>query len=478
MLSKDFLFNDEKIYQIVTISNILFKLNYHNNIFDNIYFPYRFTKKEQEFINNHILKCITTINWPPFNTLQNGKIVGIAIDYWKYIKDKLHLKSKCISEKEWLKVLESIKTKKADLTLSTTNTPDREKYAVFTKAYASFPIAIATRNNVGYISNIKDLYNKKIAVGKNFTAEKVLKHHYPKLKFIETRNTQEALKLVSENRAYAAVDILPVLIYKISKYNFANLKISGMTKFTVGIKIMIIKDYKILVPMINRVIDNMPESKKEEIYHKWIKVKMQNGYSKENINKFILTGGLFLFLIGGWGIYAYFNIQNQKKLEEQLLELSEKDGLTKIYNRRKIDEILDKEIKIAKRYNESLSLIFFDVDHFKQINDTFGHKAGDKVLIELTKLVKNNIRESDYFGRWGGEEFIIVCPHTDLESAKKLAEKLRKVIEEAEIDGIKLTCSFGVTQIIENDTLESSTSRVDKLLYISKETGRNKITFD
>jgi polar amino acid transport system substrate-binding protein len=303
-----------------------------------------------------------------------------------------------------------------------------------------------------------------------------LKKYYPNLELIETKDTKEALRLVSEDRAYAAVDILPVLAYNISKYSFANLKISGKTKFTFGVKIMIRKDYKALVPLINRVIDNIPESKKEEIYYKWIKVNMQNGYSKENINKFILTGGLFLFLIGGWGIYAYFNIQNQKKLEEQLLELSEKDGLTKIYNRRKIDEILEEEIKVAKRYNEDLSLIFFDIDHFKKINDTYGHKVGDEVLIELTQLIKKNIRESDFFGRWGGEEFMIVFPHTDLNSAVLLAEKLRKIIEYSKIGGVRVTCSFGVTEIVKYDTIETCSSRVDKLLYISKESGRNRVT--
>jgi diguanylate cyclase (GGDEF)-like protein len=303
-----------------------------------------------------------------------------------------------------------------------------------------------------------------------------LKKYYPNLELIETKDTKEALRLVSEDRAYAAVDILPVLAYNISKYSFANLKISGKTKFTFGVKIMIRKDYKDLVPLINRVIDNMPESKKEEIYNKWIKVNMQNGYSKKSINQFLFVGGFFLLLIGLWGIFAYFNIKKRKKLEQQLQELSEKDGLTKIYNRRKIDEILEEEIKVAKRYNEDLSLIFFDIDYFKVINDTYGHKIGDEVLIDLTKLVTNNIRASDSFGRWGGEEFMIVCPHTDLHSAILLAEKLRKIIESTKIGGIRVTCSFGVTEIVKYDTIETCSSRVDKLLYISKESGRNRVT--
>jgi len=476
-LVDNFLFNDLEIKQIEALYNMLFKLGYNKNIFDYIYSPYRLTKKEKEFIDNHILKVITTTNWAPFNTIKDGKIEGIAIDYWKYIKNKLHLKDEIIPTRYWPKVLKSIKNRSADLTLSTTNTPDREKYAVFTKPYASFPIAIATRNDVGFISDIKNLYGKKIAVGKNYSAEKLLKKYYPNLELIETKDTEEALKLVTEGKAFAAVDILPVLAYNISKNSFANLKIAGKTPWTFDVKIMIRKDYKILVPIINRVIDNIPESKKEEIYNKWISVNMQNGYSKKKVNQFIIIGMLFLFLIGGWGIYAYFNIKKRKELEKKLEELATKDDLTKLYNRRAINAILNRELAVAKRYKEPLSVIFFDIDHFKKINDTYGHEIGDKVLVELTNLIKKHIRKTDYFGRWGGEEFLIIAPHTDLIQAIELAEKLRTIIENNLIGGLKITCSFGVVEMNINDDLESIMRRVDEFLYKSKEEGRNRVTY-
>ena len=476
-LVDNFLFNDLEIRQIEALYNILFQLGYNKNIFGYIYSPYRLTKTEKEFINTHILKVITTTNWAPFNTIRDGRIEGIAIDYWKYIKNKLHLKDEIIPTRYWPKVLKSIKNRTADLTLSTTNTPDREKYAVFTKPYASFPIAIATRNDVGFISDIKNLYGKKIAVGKNYSAEKLLKEYYPNLELIETKDTEEALKLVSEGKAFAAVDILPVLAYNISKNSFANLKIAGKTPWSFDVKIMIRKDYKILVPIINRVIDNIPESKKEEIYNKWISVNMQNGYSKEKINQFIIIGILFLSLIGGWGVYAYFNIKKRKELEKRLEELATKDDLTKIYNRRAIDSILSRELAVAKRYKEPLSIIFFDIDHFKKINDTYGHEVGDKVLVGLTNLIKKHIRKTDYFGRWGGEEFLIVAPHTNLIQAVELAEKLRTIIENNLIGGLKITSSFGVVEMNINDNLESIIKRVDELLYRAKEEGRNRISY-
>lgn len=168
-----------------------------------------------------------------------------------------------------------------------------------------------------------------------------------------------------------------------------------------------------------------------------------------------------------------------KKLDqkiEQITRLAETDQLTKIYNRVKFKEELEKEIKRVKRYGNDLALIMIDIDHFKNVNDIFGHNFGDKVLIEMTNIVSNSIRETDIFARWGGEEFMVLTPNTSLSFAKKLAERVRKNIEKNKIKKIgQITCSFGVTKFIEKDDFDSFTKRVDDALYQAKEDGRNRV---
>jgi diguanylate cyclase (GGDEF)-like protein len=150
------------------------------------------------------------------------------------------------------------------------------------------------------------------------------------------------------------------------------------------------------------------------------------------------------------------------------------DNLTKIYNRSKFNELLDEKIKLSKRYNLPLSVILFDIDFFKIINDTFGHLGGDKVLTELAELINNNIRNTDVFARWGGEEFIIIAPLTPLKDAKRFAEKLRVIIEKHDFeDAGSITCSFGVTQYVINETEHKLLARTDKALYEAKNNGRN-----
>ena len=118
----------------------------------------------------------------------------------------------------------------------------------------------------------------------------------------------------------------------------------------------------------------------------------------------------------------------------------------------------------------------YDIDHFKKINDNYGHDIGDEILIELTDLVRKSIRNIDILARWGGEEFMIITPNTDINSTKLLAERLRKEISEKDFYKVdKLTCSFGVTSFKEKDDIDSIIKRVDKALYKAKNGGRNMV---
>jgi len=436
--------------------------------------------EEKNFIKTHTIKCIITPNWAPFNTKINGNIAGISIDYWKLIKQRLHIKSECIVTNKWEKVLEEIQNKKSDITLSTSKTKDRVKYAIFTKPYATFPIAIATRNDVGFIASMKFLKHKIIVVGKHYTAAKLLKEKYPNYNILEVKNIKTALEMVSEGKAFAAIDIMPVLIYNINKYEFANLKISGKTPLEFKMQFMIRDDYIPLLTAINKAIDTISLSEKEKIYSKWIHVKYQNGFSTEQVlTAASVIGTIITLLFIYWIIRLKKEIKKRHQLEEELRKISFYDSLTNIFNRYKIDLSLKTQIDLSKKYNVTLSIIFFDIDDFKKINDTYGHKAGDYALIELSKLIKNNIRQTDIFGRWGGEEFIIILPNTNLTTASHIANKLKNAVEKHSFKNIgKLTCSFGVTELKENDSINTITIRADSFLYEAKKRGKNRVISD
>ena len=184
-------------------------------------------------------------------------------------------------------------------------------------------------------------------------------------------------------------------------------------------------------------------------------------------------------------VIAFRDITEQKKhlrSLEAINELLEKqattDALTGIFNRMKFNKTLTNEIERAERYNTLLSLIIFDIDHFKQVNDTYGHLAGDNVLKLIAKLVTANLRQIDTFARWGGEEFVIQTPETSLDGAIKLAEKLRSEIERYDFSEPKnVTTSFGVAAFLNGDNNITLVNRADEALYRAKEGGRNQVAY-
>jgi len=186
-------------------------------------------------------------------------------------------------------------------------------------------------------------------------------------------------------------------------------------------------------------------------------------------------------MIGVMGISR--DITAQKRAEEELRRVhklleqrANTDTLTGLFNRLKFDEMLETEMTRAQRYGTPLSLIMFDLDHFKTVNDTYGHHTGDVVLKNISRLVTEHIRLHDVLARWGGEEFMILVPNSTGEQARQLAEKMRELISRTVLQpGASITCSFGVTELTPADTFESFTKRVDVALYRAKERGRNRV---
>jgi len=166
-----------------------------------------------------------------------------------------------------------------------------------------------------------------------------------------------------------------------------------------------------------------------------------------------------------------------KQVRNKLEHLSTKDSLTNIYNRHSYNERLKTELRSCERKQDIFAYMLFDIDFFKQINDDFGHNIGDEVLIKLSSLISNTIRMSDDIYRIGGEEFVIIAKDLDKKTIVSFANKLRKSVKNFDFGlSRSITVSFGITLYQKGDSEDSIFKRADKALYISKTTGRNKVT--
>lgn len=202
------------------------------------------------------------------------------------------------------------------------------------------------------------------------------------------------------------------------------------------------------------------------------------------MNCLVFLGVAYLFSRGVNHIFqGYRNRQaeQRKRLEElnrTLRVQAVTDPLTGIYNRGYFNKRLEKELQRTRRYQRDLALVIFDIDHFKRINDSLGHLAGDAVLKELTALVTQNIRTSDVFARWGGEEFAVLLPENRPEQALFFARKIRAEIQGHLFSiGTRVTCSFGVASFAPDDDVDDLVNRADTALYEVKRSGRNAVKF-
>ncbi|NVJ51693.1 MAG: diguanylate cyclase [Gammaproteobacteria bacterium] len=196
----------------------------------------------------------------------------------------------------------------------------------------------------------------------------------------------------------------------------------------------------------------------------WIDLKMVPLFDSENA----ITHFLFIER----------DLSRRKNREQQLYQEATIDGLTNIFNRQHTYQLAAQAIEKTQRYQHSLSVLLLDIDHFKQVNDNFGHPVGDKVLGKLADIIGQDVRSTDIFGRVGGEEFFILLPEENIESAKIFAERVRLHIEQTDwsdtgLEG-PLTISIGVASFA-NDNLESLIAKADQALYQAKRKGRNRV---
>lgn len=171
------------------------------------------------------------------------------------------------------------------------------------------------------------------------------------------------------------------------------------------------------------------------------------------------------------------NYLNRKRLEETAML----DPMTECFNRRILDDLLNREVSRAQRYGMNLSVVMLDVDHFKAINDTCGHQAGDFVLRELSKILKSALRKSDYLIRYGGEEFVIILPEILIENTLLVSERIRQAIADHNFSFsgqvLRITSSFGISSFSNDKTADDMIREADSMLYCSKKNGRNRVSY-
>ncbi len=429
-----------------------------------------FTELEKQYLEQkqQIRMCVDP-EWMPFESIKGGKHYGMSADYFELIEQKLPIPIKLVPTENWSQSLEYIKDRRCDILSLAMATPQRKKYMDFTAPYLQIPLVIATQNDKFFINDLGALKGKKVGIVKGYAYLELLQNRYPQLELVPVDSVKDGLNKVLHSELFGFIDTLATIGYIFQKEYIGELKIAGKFEQTWDLGVAVRNDHKQLLHIFDKVLLTITPRQKQEILNRWVSINYEQPLDIKYIYQGVAVAAVIILFL----LYRQYTL---KEYNRKLRYLSTHDNLTGVYNRMHLDRLLDVELERAKRYDEPFCIIVFDVDDFKYINDTHGHQAGDKLLVQLVQIIRDNIRKTDILGRWGGEEFLLICPFSKEEQARVLAQKLlKKVRENCRIEGDGVTMSGGIASFRKGENEKILFARADKALYEAKKNGKNRV---
>lgn len=408
---------------------------------------------------------------------------GIAASIFKKISDQHDIPFILHGTDSLESAIEELTRGNCDLLPAVVPSPELREKMMFTKPYLSLSMVLATRADEFFVGSLNDISKKRIGLVQQGGMKEVFSKKYPHLAFETVESVKQGLEKVRSGENFAFIGTIPTIAYTVQNDNFYNIKISGKLDENLLVSAAVRSNDRELLNLMNKLLASIGTKQKNAAINRWISLSLEEKIDHRIIWQ-IAGGVLILAVIAAIWLKKVHSLNSRileanQLLEEKNIELeraSVTDHLTGLFNRSKADQELFLELEKSKRYDQSFSLILLDLDHFKSINDRFGHQAGDKVLKESAKLLTQRLRSTDISIRWGGEEFLIICTHTDRKGALQLAEDIRYTIENHKfcIDQ-SLTVSCGVAEHQPEEFIQSLIRKVDENLYKAKNSGRNQV---
>lgn len=431
-----------------------------------------FTPQERAYLARAgTIKMCVDPDWRPFEHINaQGQHEGIAADLVQLVAQRVGLKIEVYSTKTWEESIAASKEQRCQLMSFLNQTPEREQWLVFTDPIFYDQNIIITREEHPYIGDPKGLAGQSIALPRGTMVEERVRKDFPGLTVVTTGSEPEAVAMVSGRQADMTIRSLIVAANAIKSEGLFNLKIAGqIPEYANKLRIGVLKNEPLLRDILDKGVKTITPQERENIANKHVPINIQQGIDYTLVWQIAIGGGFLLLLVLYWN-------RKLRALNRALERLSVTDNLTGLFNRQKLGEVFENEIQRARRFQHSFSVILLDIDHFKQVNDTHGHQAGDQILIAVARVLEGKTRETDTTGRWGGEEFLIICPHTDLHGARNLADKIRETLVAHDFPTTHhMTASFGISTYRPDDQIDDLIERADTALYRAKHEGRNRV---
>ena len=458
----------EGIAKLYLITGVL-EPNY--DIRDFIYQPegLMLSLRERQYLSrlNNITVCAYT-DWMPYEGITDNLYQGLVADYMTLLAEKLNVTLTVMPTDSAAQTLNMMRSGLCDLVPAAMATPKGGRHLAFSTPYLSMPAVVAVHDRSVYEETSEELGDKRLAVRVDSVFLEILRNRYPNATILPVNTVSEGLKRVETQDVFGFIDAPASISHTLQKEHMLGITLYDTLNDQWDISVAVRRDNQVLLDVFNHAIANLSPREHNSTANQWLNINYAYKVDYTHIWLIGTAFGLLILLIA----YRYKVVANYNT---RLKFMAQHDPLTGIYNRNKLYEYLNNELRLYQRYQRHFAVIFFDVDDFKRVNDSYGHNEGDRALSQLASIVNQELRETDHFGRWGGEEFLIVLPEARLATALLIAEKLRQAIASYDFrfDNHPITCSFGIAEVQEGDTIESLIHRADEALYFAKSEGKN-----
>lgn len=413
-------------------------------------------------------------DWPPFEQIDpQGQHVGIAADLLQLVARRSGLNLKLVPTANWDESLAASQAGRCQLLSFLNQSTARDTWLLFTAPLLTDENVFITREEHRFISDPATLAGQTLVLPKGTSVEERLRRDFPQLQLLVVDSEAEAFAAVNERRADMTLRSLIVAVSTIKRGGWFNLKIAGqLPGYGNQLRIGVIKSQPGLRDRLNEAVLSITPTERQAVVDEHVRL---NVVVAMDTRPLWALGGVLVAVL----LTSAFWISRLRMVNLQLQRVSQSDALTGLRNRHDFDALYARELERSRRNGQALSVVLLDVDYFKRINDDLGHPVGDRVLQEVARLLKQTARSIDHVLRWGGEEFLLLCPYTSAEQAKSLAERLLQAVRQHDFGlGWVVTLSAGVATLAPHAPSDGLFKQVDSALYQAKNTGRDRVVVD
>ncbi|KPP97382.1 transporter substrate-binding domain-containing protein [Marinobacter sp. HL-58] len=422
-------------------------------------------------------------DWLPLEGLDEaGQHKGIAADTFKLFSERSGIEFTPLQIDTWPESVAAAKSRECDMFSMAMETPERLGYMNFTTPYAEIPGILVGRIETPFINSLEDLGDRPVGIVEGYAFVELLRTLNPDLNLVEVANEKDGLRMVQQRELAAHLSTLATASYHMQELGLADLKVIGRVPLDWSLAVATRNDEPELLGIMQKLVESLTKQERSRIEQNWSGINLQEKTDYALAAQ--LTAGALIIL----GLLFYWNRKlgrlNRElaAANERLAHLSVTDDLTQIGNRSYFDSEYNKSFQWCQRHKEGFAIAMVDADHFKTINDTYGHDAGDQCLKALADIMREHFRrDTDRLTRFGGEEFVIFTSFSDREELISRLESFREAVARSSTpcddEQLRFTVSIGLaTGIPGKDSSPAEFLRLaDQALYSAKQNGRNRL---